>query len=439
MEQQRVTVIGAGLAGSEAAWQIARQGVPVRLYEMRPVRKTPAHHTDQFAELVCSNSLRANGMTNAVGVLKEEMRMMDSLIMYAADKHAVPAGGALAVDRDRFSAEITEMLKNHPLVEVIQEEVETIPTDGITVIATGPLTSPALSSEIKALMGEEYFYFYDAAAPIVDKESIDMDKVYLASRYDKGEAAYLNCPMNEEEFDAFYEAITTAEVAELKEFEKEIYFEGCMPIEVMMKRGKQTALFGPMKPVGLPDPKTGKTPHAVIQLRQDNAAGTLYNIVGFQTHLKWGEQKRVFQMIPGLENAEFVRYGVMHRNTFINSPKLLEPTYQLKNRETLFFAGQMTGVEGYVESAASGLIAGMNAARLALSKPCVTFPEECTLGSMAHYITNADSKHFQPMNANFGLLPALPNRIRNKKEKNEALASRAIDVLRSYIEQLDTN
>lgn len=438
MEQARVTVIGAGLAGSEAAWQIARQGVPVTLYEMRPVRKTPAHHTDQFAELVCSNSLRANGLSNAVGVLKEEMRMMDSLIMKAADKHAVPAGGALAVDRDGFSGEITEQLKQHPLIEVRNEEVESIPTDGITVIATGPLTSPSLSNDIKALMGEEYFYFYDAAAPIVDKDSIDMDKVYLASRYDKGEAAYLNCPMTEEEFNAFYEAITTAETAELKEFEKEIYFEGCMPIEVMMKRGKQTALFGPMKPVGLPDPKTGKTPFAVIQLRQDNSAGTLYNIVGFQTHLKWGEQKRVFQMIPGLENAEFVRYGVMHRNTFINSPRLLKPTYQLKERENLFFAGQMTGVEGYVESAASGLIAGLNAARLARSKDCVTFPQQCTLGSMAHYITTADAKHFQPMNANFGLLPSLEVRIRNKKEKNELLANRALDTLRSFVEQLET-
>ncbi|WP_028545145.1 FADH(2)-oxidizing methylenetetrahydrofolate--tRNA-(uracil(54)-C(5))-methyltransferase TrmFO [Paenibacillus taiwanensis] len=438
MSKSKVTVIGAGLAGSEAAWQIAQQGVPVTLYEMRPVVKTPAHHTDQFAELVCSNSLRANGLTNAVGVLKEEMRMMNSLIMYAADKHAVPAGGALAVDREGFSAEVTQQLKNHPLVEVRHEEMESIPVDGLTVIATGPLTSPSLSAQIKQLMGEEYFYFYDAAAPIVDKDSIDMEKVYLASRYDKGEAAYLNCPMTEEEFNAFYEALTTAETAELKEFEKEIYFEGCMPIEVMMKRGRQTALFGPMKPVGLPDPRTGKTPFAVIQLRQDNAAGTLYNIVGFQTHLKWGEQKRVFQMIPGLEQAEFVRYGVMHRNTFINSPKLLEPTYQFKERPNLFFAGQMTGVEGYVESAASGLIAGINAARCAAEEACITFPHETTLGSMANYITTADAKHFQPMNANFGLFPALETRIRNKKDKNDALAQRALDVLRSFKEQIGT-
>lgn len=421
--EQQVTVIGAGLAGTEAAWQIASRGVRVKLYEMRPVVKTPAHHTDKFAELVCSNSLRANGLTNAVGVLKEEMRMLNSLVLSAADKHAVPAGGALAVDRDGFSGEITSTLHQHPLIEVVNEELTSLPEDGIVVVATGPLTSPALSEQIKALMGEEYFYFYDAAAPIIEKDSIDMNKVYLASRYDKGEAAYLNCPMTEEEFDVFYEALITAEVAQLKEFEKEIYFEGCMPIEVMMKRGKQTALFGPMKPVGLVNPHTGELPHAVVQLRQDNAAGTLYNLVGFQTHLKWGEQKRVFSLIPGLENAEFVRYGVMHRNTFINSPKLLLPTYQFKERPNLFFAGQMTGVEGYVESAASGLIAGMNAAKAALGQELVVLPVETTLGSMAQYITTADFKHFQPMNANFGLLPKLETKIRNKKEKMKLLHS----------------
>ncbi|WP_339260433.1 FADH(2)-oxidizing methylenetetrahydrofolate--tRNA-(uracil(54)-C(5))-methyltransferase TrmFO [Paenibacillus sp. FSL R5-0749] len=430
--EQQVTVIGAGLAGTEAAWQIASRGVRVKLYEMRPVVKTPAHHTDKFAELVCSNSLRANGLTNAVGVLKEEMRMLNSLVLSAADKHAVPAGGALAVDRDGFSGEITSKLHQHPLIEVVNEELTSLPEDGIVVVATGPLTSPALSEQIKALMGEEYFYFYDAAAPIIEKDSIDMNKVYLASRYDKGEAAYLNCPMTEEEFDVFYEALITAEVAQLKEFEKEIYFEGCMPIEVMMKRGKQTALFGPMKPVGLVNPHTGELPHAVVQLRQDNAAGTLYNLVGFQTHLKWGEQKRVFSLIPGLENAEFVRYGVMHRNTFINSPKLLLPTYQFKERPNLFFAGQMTGVEGYVESAASGLIAGMNAAKAALGQELVVLPVETTLGSMAQYITTADFKHFQPMNANFGLLPKLETKIRNKKEKNEALAQRALDGITSF-------
>ncbi|WP_127543781.1 FADH(2)-oxidizing methylenetetrahydrofolate--tRNA-(uracil(54)-C(5))-methyltransferase TrmFO [uncultured Paenibacillus sp.] len=430
--EQQVTVIGAGLAGTEAAWQIASRGVRVKLYEMRPVVKTPAHHTDKFAELVCSNSLRANGLTNAVGVLKEEMRMLNSLVLSAADKHAVPAGGALAVDRDGFSGEITSTLHQHPLIEVVNEELTSLPEDGIVVVATGPLTSPALSEQIKALMGEEYFYFYDAAAPIIEKDSIDMNKVYLASRYDKGEAAYLNCPMTEEEFDVFYEALITAEVAQLKEFEKEIYFEGCMPIEVMMKRGKQTALFGPMKPVGLVNPHTGELPHAVVQLRQDNAAGTLYNLVGFQTHLKWREQKRVFSLIPGLENAEFVRYGVMHRNTFINSPKLLLPTYQFKERPNLFFAGQMTGVEGYVESAASGLIAGMNAAKAALGQELVVLPVETTLGSMAQYITTADFKHFQPMNANFGLLPKLETKIRNKKEKNEALAQRALDGITSF-------
>lgn len=431
-QPQKVTVIGAGLAGSEAAWQIASQGVPVVLYEMRPVTKTPAHHTNQFAELVCSNSLRANGLANAVGVLKEEMRQLDSLILSCADQHAVPAGGALAVDRDGFSGEVTRRLHEHPLVEVRNEEVTEIPTDGIVVIATGPLTAPGLSSQIRELLGEEYFYFYDAAAPIIDKDSIDMNKVYLASRYDKGEAAYLNCPMTEEEYDIFHEALITAETAELKEFEKEIYFEGCMPIEIMASRGKQTALFGPMKPVGLMNPHTGELPHAVIQLRQDNAAGTLYNMVGFQTHLKWGEQKRVFSLIPGLENAEFVRFGVMHRNTFINSPTLLKSTYQLKNRETLFFAGQMTGVEGYVESAASGLIAGINAARLALNLEPITLPEQTTLGSMAQYITTADFKHFQPMNANFGLFPPLEKRMKSKKEKNEAIANRALESIEQF-------
>jgi methylenetetrahydrofolate--tRNA-(uracil-5-)-methyltransferase len=429
----RVTVIGAGLAGSEAAWQIASRGIPVTLYEMRPVVKTPAHHTDKFAELVCSNSLRANGLTNAVGVLKEEMRMLNSLVLGAADRNAVPAGGALAVDRDGFSGEITRTLHEHPLVDVVTEEITEIPQDGIVVIATGPLTSPALSEQIQRLTGQDYFYFYDAAAPIVDKDSIDMDKVYLASRYDKGEAAYLNCPMNEQEFDAFYEALITAEVAQLKEFEKEVYFEGCMPIEIMMRRGKQTALFGPMKPVGLPDPRTGKIPHAVVQLRQDNAAATLYNLVGFQTHLKWGEQQRVFSMIPGLEKAEFVRYGVMHRNTFLNSPKLLLPTYQLKSQPKLFFAGQMTGVEGYVESAASGLLAGINAARLACGEEGIVFPEDTTLGSMARYITTADFENFQPMNANFGLFPNLDIRYRKKAEKKEALAHRALDSMSAFI------
>jgi len=429
--EPHVTVIGAGLAGSEAAWQIAESGVRVTLYEMRPVRKTPAHHTDKFAELVCSNSLRANGLTNAVGVLKEEMRLLDSLILSAADRHAVPAGGALAVDRDGFSGEVTTRLRTHPNIEVRNEEMPELPS-GVVVVATGPLTSPELSEKIRALTGEDYFYFYDAAAPIVEKDSIDMDKVFLASRYDKGEAAYLNCPMNEEEWNAFYEALTTAEAAPLKEFEKEVYFEGCMPIEVMANRGKQTLLFGPLKPVGLVDPRTGKQPYAVVQLRQDNSAGTLYNLVGFQTHLKWGEQKRVFSMIPGLENAEFVRFGVMHRNTFINSPKLLRPTYQYRDRDDLFFAGQMTGVEGYVESAASGLIAGINAARRARGEEPLVFPEDTALGSMAHYITTADFRHFQPMNANFGLFPPLGEKIRSKKDKNERIANRALERIQNF-------
>ncbi|MGL9728098.1 FADH(2)-oxidizing methylenetetrahydrofolate--tRNA-(uracil(54)-C(5))-methyltransferase TrmFO [Enterococcus sp. DIV0756] len=423
-----VNVIGAGLAGSEAAWQLAEAGVPVNLYEMRPVKSTAAHHTADFAELVCSNSLRGNGLTNAVGVLKEEMRRLNSLVISSADETAVPAGGALAVDRNNFSGLVTEKLKAHPMVKVISEEITKIP-EGITIIATGPLTSEALAEEIAEYNGSHGFYFYDAAAPIIDSSTIDRDKVYLKSRYDKGEAAYLNCPMTEEEFMRFYEALITAEVAPQKEFEKEKFFEGCMPIEVMAKRGIKTMLFGPMKPVGLEDPKTGKRPYAVIQLRQDNAAASMYNIVGFQTHLKWGEQKRVFQMIPGLENAEFLRYGVMHRNSFMNSPELLRPTYQSKKRDDLFFAGQMTGVEGYVESAGSGLVAGLNAARLAKDEELIEFPRETAIGSMAYYITHAEGKHFQPMNANFGLFPSLPERIRDKKLRYETLAERALNAL----------
>ncbi|RAK23359.1 methylenetetrahydrofolate--tRNA-(uracil-5-)-methyltransferase [Anoxybacillus vitaminiphilus] len=434
MAQPIVNVIGAGLAGSEAAWQLANRGVQVRLYEMRPVKQTPAHHTDKFAELVCSNSLRANSLTNAVGVLKEEMRRLNSVIIKAADECSVPAGGALAVDRHEFAAKVTELVKNHPNVTVINEEVTDIP-EGPTVIATGPLTSKALSDKLKELTGEEYLYFYDAAAPIVEKDSIDMEKVYFKSRYDKGEAAYINCPMTEEEFDRFYEALISAETVPLKEFEKEIYFEGCMPIEVMAQRGKKTLLFGPMKPVGLEDPRTGKRPFAVVQLRQDDAAGTLYNIVGFQTHLKWGAQKEVIRLIPGLENAEIVRYGVMHRNTFINSPKLLKPTYQYKYREDLFFAGQMTGVEGYVESAASGLVAGINAANLVLGKQLVVFPPETAIGSMAHYITSANPKHFQPMNANFGLFAPLDEKIKDKKKKNERYAQRALETIQNFIKK----
>jgi len=423
-----VNVIGAGLAGSEAAWQLAESGIPVNLYEMRPIKSTPAHHTGNFAELVCSNSLRGNGLTNAVGVLKEEMRRLNSVVITSADETAVPAGGALAVDRNNFSELITQKIKNHPLITVISEEITRIP-EGITIIATGPLTSETLANEIAEYNGSHGFYFYDAAAPILDSSTINRDKVYLKSRYDKGEAAYLNCPMTEEEFMRFYEALIEANVAPQKEFEKEKFFEGCMPIEVMAKRGIKTMLFGPMKPVGLEDPKTGKRPYAVIQLRQDNAAASMYNIVGFQTHLKWGEQKRVFQMIPGLENAEFLRYGVMHRNSFMNSPELLKPTYQSQKRDDLFFAGQMTGVEGYVESAGSGLVAGLNAARLAKDEALIEFPRETALGAMAYYITHAEGKHFQPMNANFGLFPSLPERIRDKKLRYETLAERALNAL----------
>ncbi|WP_226528278.1 FADH(2)-oxidizing methylenetetrahydrofolate--tRNA-(uracil(54)-C(5))-methyltransferase TrmFO [Metabacillus niabensis] len=434
-DESMVNVIGAGLAGSEAAWQLAKRGIKVRLYEMRPVKQTPAHHTDKFAELVCSNSLRANNLTNAVGVLKEEMRLLDSVIIKAADECAVPAGGALAVDRHEFSQKVTELVKGHPNVTVVNEEVQEIP-NGPTIIATGPLTSKNLSAQLMSLTGEEYLYFYDAAAPIVEKDSINMDKVYLKSRYDKGEAAYLNCPMTEEEFDRFYEALIAAETVPLKEFEKEIFFEGCMPIEVMAQRGRKTMLFGPLKPVGLEDPKTGKRPYAVVQLRQDDAAGTLYNIVGFQTHLKWGPQKEVLSLIPGLENVEIVRYGVMHRNTFINSPRLLEPTYQYKNRKDLFFAGQMTGVEGYVESAASGLVAGINAAHLILDKELVEFPNETAIGSMAKYITSTNADNFQPMNANFGIFAPLPKQIKGKKERNEMHAKRALETIQKISKDL---
>lgn len=428
-----ITVIGAGLAGSEAAWQIAKRGHKVRLYEMRPVRSTDAHKSENFAELVCSNSLRGASLANAVGLLKEEMRRLDSVIISSADQTAVPAGGALAVDRDHFSELVTERVQNHPNIEVVREEVSEIPQDGIVIIATGPLTSPSLSKQIGDLTGEDYLYFYDAAAPVIMKDSIDFDKVYIASRYDKGEAAYINCPMNEEEFNAFYEALITAETAPLKEFEKEVFFEGCMPIEVMAKRGRQTMTFGPLKPVGLPDPKTGKTPHAVVQLRQDNASATLYNMVGFQTHLKWGEQSRVFKMIPGLENAEIARFGVMHRNTYINSPRVLRPTYQIQSRDTLFFAGQITGVEGYVESAAAGLLAGINAARMLEGKELLVFPQHTAVGSLAHYITHTSGDNFQPMNATFGLLPPLEKKIRNKQEKNEKISARALDALADFV------
>lgn len=430
--EKKVIVIGAGLAGSEAAWQLAKRGVNVDLYEMRPKKMTPAHKTQNFAELVCSNSLRANNITNAVGLLKEEMRRLDSLIIKCADATQVPAGGALAVDRDKFSEMITETIKNHPNINVIEEEITQIPKGDIpVVVATGPLTSDALSQDIRTYTKQEGLYFYDAAAPIIEKDSIDMNKVYLKSRYDKGEAAYLNCPMTKDEFFNFYNAIITAEAAPLKEFEKEIYFEGCMPFEEMAKRGEKTLLFGPMKPVGLEDPKTDKRPYAVVQLRQDNSEGTLYNIVGFQTHLKWGEQKRIINLIPGLENANIVRYGVMHRNTYLNSPQLLEKTYKLKEEKNIYFAGQMTGVEGYVESAASGIVAALNALYNQEDKQII-FPTETMIGAMANYIVDNTSKNFQPMNANFGIIKPLPERIKDKKEKYERYANRSLEILENF-------
>lgn len=430
---EKVVVIGAGLAGSEAAWQLANQGVQVTLYEMRPNKKSPAHHTDHFAELVCSNSLRGAGLENAVGLLKEEMRRLGSLIMEAADACAVPAGGALAVDREAFGQYITSKVKSHPNIEVIENtEITDLNFDEVTIVASGPLTSGKLAEEIASLTGENYCYFYDAAAPIVTGESLDWNKVYRASRYGKGDADYVNCPFNEEEYKAFWEALTTAEEAPTKDFEKQIFFEGCMPIEVMAKRGIDTMRYGPMKPVGLDHPETGAKAYAVVQLRQDNAAATLYNIVGFQTHLKWPEQQRVFRMIPGLENAEFVRLGVMHRNTYIHSPKVLEQTLQLKSRPRLFFAGQITGVEGYVESAASGLVAGINAARLVRGEQPLIFPEDTAHGALCHYITHAEGKNFQPMNVNFGLLPPLGQKIRDKKVKNKMIADRALESLEKF-------
>lgn len=423
-----VLVIGAGLAGSEAAWQLVQRGIPVELVEMRPVKPSPAHHTALFAELVCSNSLRAANIENAVGLLKEEMRRLGSLIMAAADTHRVPAGGALAVDRIPFSQYITDHLQHHPLVTVRHEEVSQLPSDQICIIATGPLTSPAMTETICQMTGEEYFHFHDAAAPIVTVESLDMTKVYRAARYGKGGADYLNCPFTKEEYEAFWQALTTAECAELHDFEKnDAVFEGCMPVEVMASRGIDTLRFGPMKPVGLEIPGTGELPYAVVQLRQDNGSATLYNIVGFQTHLKFPEQKRVFSMIPGLESAEFVRYGVMHRNSYINSPELLDATLQYRKNRHVFFAGQLTGVEGYLESASMGLLAGINAARLLQDKPCMTFSKRTAIGGLSQYISTPHD-NFQPMNINFGIMEPLGIKKRmKKKEKNGLLAKRALE------------
>ena len=429
----KVTVVGAGLAGCEAAWQLVKRKIPVRLVEMRPKTSSPAHHSENFAELVCSNSLRSDSLNNAVGILKEEMRHLDSIIMESADATRVPAGSALAVDRQAFSRRITEQLKQHPLIEVVQEEVTQIP-DGPCIIASGPLTSDALSKAIQEYTHADYFHFYDAAAPIIEKDSIDFSKAYIKSRYDKGEAAYINCAMSREEFDAFYEELIHAETAQLHEFEDETYFEGCMPFEEMARRGRQTLLFGPMKPVGLERPD-GTTPYAVVQLRQDNAVASLYNIVGFQTHLKWGEQKRLLSMITGLENVSIVRYGVMHRNSYLCAPKVLRPTYQHVQRDDLFFAGQLCGVEGYVESAASGLLAGMNMANLMREKAVVELPDTCVIGSMAHYITHASERYFQPMNANFGIMRLLEKV--KKKERREAFANQALFVIDTYKKEFD--
>ncbi|WP_149454538.1 methylenetetrahydrofolate--tRNA-(uracil(54)-C(5))-methyltransferase (FADH(2)-oxidizing) TrmFO [Pasteuria penetrans] len=438
-----VTVVGAGLAGSEASYQLARCGVKVRLYEMRPHKQTPAHHTDRFAELVCSNSLRSNALQNAVGILKEEMRRLDSLILRAADRASVPAGSALAVDRDQFTGCVTETLCSHPLIEVKRQELTSLPEEGLVVVATGPLTSDSLAEQVRRLTGEDYLSFYDAAAPIVTQESIDGDQSFMASRYGRGKADYVNCPMSEGEFAAFQEALLMAEVVEPKKFENfkgttkgTTYFEGCLPVEILAGRGPKTLLFGPLKPVGLVDPRTGKQPFAVVQLRQDNQAATLFNLVGFQTRLKWGEQRRVFRMVPALAGAEFVRYGVVHRNTFLCSPALLEPTYQLRVRPTLFFAGQLTGVEGYVESAASGLLAGIQAARMAQGRAPFVPPSTTVIGSLAHYISNADKEHFQPMNANFGLLPPLPRSISNKRERIVAFSERALQDIGTLQEQV---
>lgn len=427
---KQVTIIGAGLAGCEAAWQCAKRGIKVHLIEMRPKKYPPAFHTDLFGELVCSNSLRSNSLNNAVGILKEELRIMDSLILKAADLNAVPAGSALAVDRMGFSKMITDTIKNHPNIEIEYKEVKEIP-EGPCIIATGPLTSDDFAKNIVSFLEQETFHFYDAAAPIIEKDSIDFSRAYYKSRYDKGEASYINCPMSKEEFEAFYQELIHAQCAIMHEGVEDInVFEGCMPIEEMAKRGPKTMLYGPLKPVGLE--LEGQHPYAVVQLRQDNVAASLYNIVGFQTHLTWPEQKRVFSMIPGLENCKIVRYGVMHRNSYISSPVVLKETYQSRKREDLFFAGQLTGVEGYVESCASGLIAGINMALYLQGKEPVCFGNTCVMGSQAYYITHCDPKHFQPMNANFGIMH-LKEKCK-KKERKEKMAVQALNRIREIEE-----
>ncbi len=436
---KKIKVVGAGLAGCEAAWQAAKLGVSVELYEMKPKKMTPAHHSEGFAELVCSNSLRSNEISNAVGLLKEELRMLGSLIMEAAYATAVPAGSALAVNREEFSKYITEKIKDHPNITVIEEEVTEIDEEGIVVIASGPLTSEALAADISRITGGGELHFFDAAAPIVDFSTVNTDVAFFASRYGKGDPEdYLNCPMTREEYDAFYNALISAEVAKLKSFDSELQedltvFEGCMPVEVMASRGYDTLRFGPMKPVGLPLPTTGEDAFATVQLRRENEEGTMYNIVGFQTHLTFPEQSRVFRMIPGLENAQFFRYGVMHRNTYLNSPGFLTSTYSTVKRPELFFAGQMTGVEGYVESTSSGFVAGVNAALLALGKDAVIFPKETEIGALAHYVSEGGvSSNFQPMNANFGIIAPFDKKIKGgKKCRNEAYASRSLEIIKT--------
>ena len=429
-----VLVIGAGLAGCEAAWQLARRGIPVILKEMKPHKMTPAHHTQWFGELVCSNSLRSDQLENAVGLLKEELRRMGSLILACADEHRVEAGGALAVDRHGFAQAITEKIRNHPLITVVEEEVTRIPEEGNVIVASGPLTSDVLADAIRDLFPEShYLNFFDAAAPLVTFESVDMDSAFFASRYDKGTPDYINCPMTEEEYDAFWTELCAAQEAEVHGFEDKNVFEGCMPVEVMARRGKQTLCYGPLKPRGLRDPKTGKEPFAVVQLRRDNADGTIYNLVGFQTHLKWPEQKRVFSMIPALKNAEFVRYGVMHRNTYLDSPRLLDRYYRVKKDPRICFAGQITGVEGYVESTASGCLAALELARRLQGKSPVDFPQETAIGALALYISNQTVENFQPMNVNFGIMPPLGYRVKGKRNKNAELSKRGLEIL----EQLD--
>ncbi|MBW4496683.1 MAG: FADH(2)-oxidizing methylenetetrahydrofolate--tRNA-(uracil(54)-C(5))-methyltransferase TrmFO [Oscillatoria princeps RMCB-10] len=433
-EKQPIHVIGGGLAGTEAAWQIARAGVPAILHEMRPEHQSPAHHTGELAELVCSNSFGAKATDKAAGLLHEELRRLGSIIISKADEHQVPAGGALAVDRAVFSRDLTETLASHPLIELRRGEVRQIPPEGIAVLTSGPLTSHDLAEDLRRFTGMEYLSFFDAASPIVVGESINYDIVFRASRYDKGEAAYLNCPMNKEQYIDFWRELCCAEQAELKEFERETakFFEACLPIEEMAKRGEDTMRYGPVKPVGLVDERTGFRPYAVVQLRQEDKAGQLWNMVGFQTNLRWGEQKRVFRMIPGLENAEFVRMGVMHRNTFINSPELLYPTLQFKNRPTLLAAGQLVGTEGYTAAAAGGWLAGTNAARLALGLEPVSLPATGMMGALFAFISSAEPKHFQPMPPNFGILPALPHLIRNKQQRYEGYRDRALADLEGW-------